>query len=78
MLSIATLNTLSAAQKLDTIWDETEKRFMHHYNMPSYSTGEARAARSTGRREYGHGAPWRRLSSPSSRPWRTSPTPSAW
>ncbi len=56
MLSIATLNTLSAAQKLDTIWDETEKRFMHHYNMPSYSTGEARAARSTGRREYGHGA----------------------
>ena len=56
VLSIATLNTLSAAQKLDTIWDETEKRFMHHYNMPSYSTGEARAARSTGRREYGHGA----------------------
>ena len=56
VLSIATLNTLSAAQKLDTIWDETEKRFMHHYNMPSYSTGEARAARSVGRREYGHGA----------------------
>ena len=56
VLSIATLNTLSAAQKLDTIWDETEKRFMHHYNMPSYSVGEARAARSVGRREYGHGA----------------------
>ncbi len=56
VLSIATLNTLSAAQKLDTIWDETEKRFMHHYNMPSYSCGEARAARTTGRREYGHGA----------------------
>ena len=35
---------------------EEEKRFMHHYNMPSYSTGEARASRSTNRREYGHGA----------------------
>ncbi len=56
VLSIATLATLSESQKLDTIWEETEKRFMHHYNMPSYSTGEARASRSTGRREYGHGA----------------------
>ncbi len=56
VLSITTLNTLSASQKLDTIWEETEKRFMHHYNMPSYSTGEARASRSTSRREYGHGA----------------------
>ncbi len=56
VLSITTLNTLSAAQKLDTIWDETEKRFMHHYNMPSYSTGEARASRSVSRREQGHGA----------------------
>ena len=56
VLSIATLNTMSAAQKLDTIWEETEKRFMHHYNMPSYSTGEARASRSTSRREQGHGA----------------------
>ncbi|MBQ8264234.1 MAG: polyribonucleotide nucleotidyltransferase, partial [Oscillospiraceae bacterium] len=56
VLSIATLNTLSMAQKLDTIWEEEEKRFMHHYNMPPYSCGEARAARSTGRREYGHGA----------------------
>ena len=56
VLSIATLATLSMSQKLDTIWEEEEKRFMHHYNMPPYSTGEARAARSTGRREYGHGA----------------------
>ena len=56
VLSIATLATLSMAQKLDTIWEEEEKRFMHHYNMPSYSTGEARPSRSTGRREYGHGA----------------------
>ena len=56
VLSIATLATLSMFQKLDTIWEEEEKRFMHHYNMPSYSTGEARASRSTGRREYGHGA----------------------
>ena len=56
VLSIATLNTMSMAQKLDTIWEEEEKRFMHHYNMPGYSTGEAKAQRSTGRREYGHGA----------------------
>ncbi len=56
VLSIATLATMRDAQMLDTIWEEEEKRFMHHYNMPSYSTGEARAARSTGRREYGHGA----------------------
>ena len=56
VLSIATLNTLAASQKLDTIWQETEKRFMHHYNMPGYSTGEAKASRSTSRREYGHGA----------------------
>ena len=56
VLSIATLATLSMTQKLDTIWEEEEKRFMHHYNMPAYSTGEARASRSTGRREYGHGA----------------------
>ena len=56
VLSIATLNTLSAAQKLDTIWEEEEKRYMHHYNFPGYSTGEAKPQRSTGRREYGHGA----------------------
>ena len=56
VLSIATLSTLTDAQKLDTIWEEDTKRFMHHYNMPSYSTGEARANRSTNRREYGHGA----------------------
>ena len=56
VLSITTLAPMSEAQKLDTIWEEEEKRFMHHYNMPSYSTGEARASRSTSRREYGHGA----------------------
>ena len=56
VLSIATLSTLADAQKLDTIWEEDTKRFKHHYNMPSYSTGEARASRSTNRREYGHGA----------------------
>ena len=56
VLSVATLNTLSAAQKLDTIWEEDTKRFMHHYNFPSFSVGEARGSRSTGRREYGHGA----------------------
>ncbi|MDL2300457.1 polyribonucleotide nucleotidyltransferase [Clostridiaceae bacterium OttesenSCG-928-D20] len=56
VLSIATLNTISAAQKLDTIWEEESKRFLHHYNFPAYSVGEARASRSTNRREYGHGA----------------------
>ena len=56
VLSIATLNTLSMCQKLDTIWEEEEKRYMHHYNFPGYSTGEAKPQRSTGRREYGHGA----------------------
>ena len=56
VLCIAPLATLSMSQKLDTIWEEEDKRFMHHYNMPSYSTGEARPSRSTGRREYGHGA----------------------
>ena len=56
VLSICTLNTLSAAQKMDTIWEEEEVRYMHHYNFPAYSTGEARASRSTNRREKGHGA----------------------
>ncbi len=56
VLSVCTLNTLSACQKLDTIWEETEKRYMHHYNFPSYSVGEARGARSVNRREKGHGA----------------------
>ncbi len=56
VLSVCTLNTLSACQKLDTIWEETEKRYMHHYNFPGYSVGEARASRSTNRREKGHGA----------------------
>ena len=56
VLSIATLSTLSDSQKIDTIWPEEEKRFLHHYNMPPYSCGEARPSRSTGRREYGHGA----------------------
>ena len=56
VLSVVTLDTLSANQKLDTIWEETEKRYMHHYNFPGYSVGEAKAARSPGRREIGHGA----------------------
>ena len=56
VLSVCTLNTLAACQKLDTIWEETEKRYMHHYNFPGFSVGEARASRSTNRREKGHGA----------------------
>ena len=56
VLSVCTLDTLSANQKLDTIWEETEKRYMHHYNFPGYSVGEAKPARSPSRREIGHGA----------------------
>ncbi|MBE6985575.1 MAG: polyribonucleotide nucleotidyltransferase [Ruminococcaceae bacterium] len=56
VLSICTLNTLAAAQKLDTIYSEETKRYIHHYNFPSFSTGEARPARSTSRREIGHGS----------------------
>ena len=56
VLTICTLGTLRDAQELDTTWEETEKRYMHHYNFPSSSVGEARPARSPGRREIGHGA----------------------
>jgi len=56
VLSIATLGTVSNVQKLDTIYEEETKRYMHHYNFPSFSVGEARGARSTSRREQGHGA----------------------
>lgn len=56
VLSIATLGTLGDSQELDTIDEETEKRYMHHYNMPGFSVGEAKALRSPGRREIGHGA----------------------
>ncbi len=56
VLSVATLSTISSMQKLDTIFEEESKRYMHHYNFPSFSVGEARPSRSTSRREYGHGA----------------------
>ncbi len=56
VLTIATLGTISDQQKLDNIFDEEVKRYMHHYNFPSYSVGEARPSRSPGRREIGHGA----------------------
>ena len=56
VLSVATLGTLSDAQKLDGLDDEDSKRYMHQYNMPGYSTGEAKSVRSPGRREIGHGA----------------------
>ena len=56
VLSVCTLDTLSACQKLDTIWPEESKRYMHHYNFPGYSVGEAKPSRSPGRREIGHGA----------------------
>jgi len=56
VVTTCTLAPLREAQMLDGIDDEDTKRYMHHYNMPGYSTGEAKAARSPGRREIGHGA----------------------
>ncbi len=56
VMTIATLGPISDAQMLDGISEETEKRYMHHYNFPGYSVGEAKASRSPGRREIGHGA----------------------
>ena len=56
VMTIATIGALSDSQLLEGLDNETEKRYMHHYNMPGYSTGEAKALRSPGRREIGHGA----------------------
>jgi len=56
VLTVATLGTISDQQKLDTIYDEEFKRYMHHYNFPPYSVGEAKSSRGPGRREIGHGA----------------------
>ncbi|MBR6790861.1 MAG: polyribonucleotide nucleotidyltransferase, partial [Oscillospiraceae bacterium] len=56
VMSIATLGPVSDAQLLDGIDEEVEKRYMHHYNFPSYSVGETRPSRGPGRREIGHGA----------------------
>ena len=56
VMSIVTLGMVSEEQMLDGIDEETEKRYMHQYNFPSYSVGEARPSRGPGRREIGHGA----------------------
>ncbi len=56
VLSLVTLGTTADVQELDGLDEEEEKRYMHHYNMPPYSVGEARASRGPGRREIGHGA----------------------
>ena len=56
VLSVATLASVSDAQKLDGLDEETEKRYIHHYNFPSYSVGETKPSRGPGRREIGHGA----------------------
>ena len=56
VLSVATLAPVGEAQTIDGISEEVEKRYMHHYNFPPYSVGEARPMRSPGRREIGHGA----------------------
>ena len=56
VLSVATLGALGDAQTIDGITEQTEKRYMHHYNFPPYSVGEAGRMKSPGRREIGHGA----------------------
>jgi polyribonucleotide nucleotidyltransferase len=56
VMTIATLGMPGEAQTIDTLSPEEEKRFMHHYNFPPYSTGEAKPMRGPGRREVGHGA----------------------
>ena len=56
VLSTCTLAPSSEAQMIDGITEQTEKRYMHHYNFPGYCTGEAKSPRSPGRREIGHGA----------------------
>ncbi|MBQ5885095.1 MAG: polyribonucleotide nucleotidyltransferase, partial [Clostridia bacterium] len=56
VLSIATLAPMADAQKLDGIDEQVEKRYIHHYNFPSYSVGETKPSRGPGRREIGHGA----------------------
>jgi len=56
VLTIATLGSVSDAQELDTLSLQENKRYIHHYNMPPFATGEARPLRATGRREIGHGA----------------------
>lgn len=56
ILSLVTLGSISEEQTFDGLDEEVSKRYMHHYNMPSYSVGEARPSRGPGRREIGHGA----------------------
>ena len=56
VLSIATLGPMADAQLLDGLDEQTEKRYIHHYNFPSYSVGETKPSRGPGRREIGHGA----------------------
>ena len=56
VLSVTTLAGLSETQTIDGLDEEVERRYMHHYNFPAYSVGEARASRGPGRREIGHGA----------------------
>lgn len=56
VLTLCTLGAMADIQILDSLWEEESKRYMHHYNFPPYSTGEARPMRGPGRREIGHGA----------------------
>ena len=56
VLTIATLGSMGEQQKLDTIEPEDQKRFIHHYNFPPFSVGEAKVMRGPSRRDIGHGA----------------------
>ena len=78
VLSTITVGSLSMKQTLDTVGPDNTKRFMHHYNFPSFSTGEARRVGSPGRREIGHGALAERAILPTLPPEDEFPMPSAW
>ena len=78
ILNACTLAPLSEAQKLDGLDEnETSKRYMHHYNFPSFSVGETKPSRGPGRREIGHGALAERALIPVLPARRSFPTPSA-
>ncbi len=76
VLTTCTLGGTKDNQLMDDLTDEQTKRYIHHYNFPPYSVGEARAPRSPGRREIGHGALAERALVPVLPSWKSSPTPS--
>ena len=78
VITMTTLGPLNDAQELDGIDEAEQKRYMHHYNMPPYSTGEAKPMRSPGRREIGHGALAERALEPMIPARMNSPMLSVW